>query len=119
MHRRAKLRQVVFGDRPSVSEVRKFCPQRLVTCPVRGCTVDSGLFMTEKNFFGNRFTRFSTVTSMPIYGLRFRALGQTNYYSGPAGLEPGEHVLIEAEQGHAPVSYTHLDVYKRQRLPSV
>ncbi|WP_179981656.1 regulatory iron-sulfur-containing complex subunit RicT [Desulfovibrio sp. 86] len=38
---------------------------------------------------------------MPIYGLRFRALGQTSYYSGPAGLNPGEHVLIEAEQGHA------------------
>ena len=41
------------------------------------------------------------MTSIPIYGLRFRSLGQTSYYSGPAGLNPGEHVLIEAEQGHA------------------
>ena len=36
---------------------------------------------------------------MPIYGLRFRTLGQTSYYSGPPGLKPGDHVLIEAEQG--------------------
>ena len=57
--------------------------------------------MAEKNFFRNRLTRFCSVTSMPIYGLRFRALGQTSYYSGPPGLEPGQHVLIEAEQGHA------------------
>ena len=26
-------------------------------------------------------------------------------------------VIIAHELGHAPVSYTHLDVYKRQRLP--
>lgn len=57
--------------------------------------------MAEKNLFRNRLTRFCTVTSMPIYGLRFRTLGQTSYYSGPPDLEPGQHVLIEAEQGHA------------------
>ncbi|WP_165072462.1 regulatory iron-sulfur-containing complex subunit RicT [Desulfovibrio sp. ZJ200] len=36
---------------------------------------------------------------MPIYGLRFRTLGQTSYYSGPPGFKPGDHVLIDAEQG--------------------
>lgn len=36
---------------------------------------------------------------MPIYGLRFRTLGQTSYYSGPPGFKRGDHVLIEAEQG--------------------
>ena len=38
---------------------------------------------------------------MPIYGLRFRALGQTLYHTGPAGLEVGDHVLIAADQGQA------------------
>lgn len=67
----------------------------------KGPSVDSGRFMAEKKLFGNRLTRFSIVTFMPIYGLRFRALGQTSYYSGPPGLSPGVHVLIEAEQGYA------------------
>ncbi|MBO4301502.1 MAG: hypothetical protein J5861_07875 [Desulfovibrio sp.] len=38
---------------------------------------------------------------MSIYGLRFRTLGQTNYYNGPAGLVPGDKVLIEMDQGQA------------------
>ena len=36
---------------------------------------------------------------MPLYGLKFRTLGQTSYYSGPDTLHPGDHVLIAAEQG--------------------
>lgn len=36
---------------------------------------------------------------MPIYGLKFRLLGQTSYYHGPEGLRCGDSVLIEAEQG--------------------
>ena len=38
---------------------------------------------------------------MPIYGLRFRALGQTLYHTGPADLAVGDHVLIAADQGQA------------------
>lgn len=38
---------------------------------------------------------------MPIYGLRFRALGQTLYHTGPADLDVGDHVLIAADQGQA------------------
>ena len=38
---------------------------------------------------------------MPIYGLRFRTLGQTGYYSGPPGLAPGDCALIEIDQGQA------------------
>lgn len=36
---------------------------------------------------------------MPIYGLRFRTLGQTSYYSGPLGFKRGDHVIIESDQG--------------------
>lgn len=36
---------------------------------------------------------------MPIFGIKFRELGQTNYYSGPPELKRGDHVLIEADQG--------------------
>lgn len=36
---------------------------------------------------------------MPIFGLRFRTLGQTSYYSGPPDLKRGDYVLIEADQG--------------------
>lgn len=36
---------------------------------------------------------------MPIFGVKFRALGQTNYFSGPPELRRGDHVLIEVEQG--------------------
>lgn len=36
---------------------------------------------------------------MPIYGLRFRSLGQTSYYSSPLALAKGDFVLINAEPG--------------------
>lgn len=36
---------------------------------------------------------------MPIFGVKFRELGQTSYYSGPPELKRGDHVLIEADQG--------------------
>lgn len=36
---------------------------------------------------------------MAIFGVRFRALGQTNYFSGPSELRRGDHVMIEADQG--------------------
>lgn len=36
---------------------------------------------------------------MPIFGIKFRELGQTSYYSGPPELKRGDHVLIEADQG--------------------
>ena len=36
---------------------------------------------------------------MSIFGVKFRALGQTNYFSGPPELRRGDHVLIEADQG--------------------
>lgn len=38
---------------------------------------------------------------MPLYGLKFRTLGQTCYYSGPDTLRPGDQVIIAAEQGEA------------------
>lgn len=38
---------------------------------------------------------------MPLYGLKFRTLGQTCYYSGPDTLHPGDQVIIAAEQGEA------------------
>lgn len=38
---------------------------------------------------------------MPIFGIRFHALGQTEYYSAPDGCKPGDLVLIEVEQGAA------------------
>lgn len=36
---------------------------------------------------------------MPIFGLKFRTLGQTTYYTGPDDLQCGDYALIEAEQG--------------------
>lgn len=36
---------------------------------------------------------------MSIFGVRFRALGQTSYFSGPSELRRGDHVMIEADQG--------------------
>lgn len=36
---------------------------------------------------------------MPIYGARFRALGQTSYYTSEESLARGDHVLVEAEHG--------------------
>ena len=61
---------------------------------------------------------------MPIYGLRFRTLGQTSYYSGPPGLKPGDHVLIEAEQGQAMAQVIsgpirHLPGHAEQSLPPI
>ena len=38
---------------------------------------------------------------MSIFGIRFRALGQTEYYSAPDDCKPGDQVLIEADQGVA------------------
>lgn len=38
---------------------------------------------------------------MSIFGVRFHALGQTEYYSVPDGCKPGDQVLIEADQGLA------------------
>ena len=38
---------------------------------------------------------------MPLYGLKFRTLGQTSYHSGPDSLRPGDQVIIAAEQGEA------------------
>ena len=38
---------------------------------------------------------------MPLYGLKFRTLGQTSYHSGPDALRPGDQVIIAAEQGEA------------------
>lgn len=38
---------------------------------------------------------------MPLYGLKFRTLGQTSYHSGPDSLRPGDQVFIAAEQGEA------------------
>lgn len=38
---------------------------------------------------------------MPIYGLRFRTLGQTSYYASSEALSPGDNVLINAEHGEA------------------
>ena len=38
---------------------------------------------------------------MSIFGVRFRALGQTEYYSAPDDCKPGDQVLIEADQGVA------------------
>lgn len=38
---------------------------------------------------------------MPIYGLRFRSLGQTSYYSAPEILRQGDYVLIDADHGQA------------------
>lgn len=38
---------------------------------------------------------------MPIFGVRFHALGQTEYYSAPDDCKPGDLVLIEVEQGAA------------------
>lgn len=38
---------------------------------------------------------------MSIFGIRFHALGQTEYYSAPDDCKPGDLVLIEVEQGAA------------------
>lgn len=38
---------------------------------------------------------------MPIYGLRFRSLGQTSYYAAAESLQKGDKVLIDAEHGLA------------------
>lgn len=38
---------------------------------------------------------------MPIFGIRFHALGQTEYYSAPDDCKPGDLVLIEVDQGAA------------------
>ncbi|NCB22409.1 MAG: hypothetical protein EOM56_06155 [Deltaproteobacteria bacterium] len=61
---------------------------------------------------------------MPIYGLRFRTLGQTSYYSGLPGFKRGDHVLIEAEQGQTLAEIVsgpaeHLPGQMDQELPSI
>ncbi len=38
---------------------------------------------------------------MSIFGIRFHALGQTEYYSAPDDCKPGDLVLIEVDQGAA------------------
>lgn len=38
---------------------------------------------------------------MSIFGVRFHALGQTEYYSAPEDCKPGDQVLIEADQAVA------------------
>ena len=38
---------------------------------------------------------------MSIFGIRYHALGQTEYYSAPDDCKPGDQVLIEADQGAA------------------
>ncbi|MBD5418392.1 MAG: hypothetical protein HDR50_12300 [Desulfovibrio sp.] len=38
---------------------------------------------------------------MSIFGIRYHALGQTEYYSAPDGCKPGDQVLVEADQGSA------------------
>lgn len=38
---------------------------------------------------------------MSIFGVRFHALGQTDYYSAPDDCKPGDQVLIEADQAVA------------------
>lgn len=38
---------------------------------------------------------------MSIFGIRFHALGQTEYYSAPDDCKPGDLVLIEMDQGAA------------------
>lgn len=38
---------------------------------------------------------------MSIFGIRYHALGQTEYYSAPDDCKPGDQVLIEADQGSA------------------
>lgn len=54
-----------------------------------------------ENYTSICFMSSNMVRHMPIYGLKFRLLGQTVYYSGPQGLVCGDHVLIEAEQGQS------------------
>ena len=73
---------------------------RLHSIGPRRSPVDSTALMTEKNLFGLQFLLpLPKRQFMPIYGLRFRTLGQTSYYTGPSGFKQGDHVLIEAEQG--------------------
>lgn len=38
---------------------------------------------------------------MSIFGIRYHALGQTEYYSAPDDCKPGDQVLVEADQGSA------------------
>ncbi|WP_165077492.1 MULTISPECIES: regulatory iron-sulfur-containing complex subunit RicT [unclassified Desulfovibrio] len=38
---------------------------------------------------------------MSIFGIRYHALGQTEYYSAPDDCKPGDKVLVEADQGSA------------------
>ncbi len=61
---------------------------------------------------------------MPIYGLRFRALGQTIYYSGPPDLKPGGHAVVALEQGEVLACVvsgplTHLSRQAEQSLPTI
>lgn len=66
----------------------------------RRASVDSRPDMAEKKLFDTSFLlRIVRQSPMPIYGLRFRTLGQTSYFSGPCGLSQGDKVLIEADQG--------------------
>lgn len=57
------------------------------------------LIWPKRKLFRHFFPILSLVTLMPIFGLRFRTLGQTSYYSGPPDLKRGDYVLIEADQG--------------------
>lgn len=94
----------------------------------RGLTrspVDSTALMTEKNLFGIHIPLpLPKRQFMPIYGLRFRTLGQTSYYTGPSGFKRGDHVLIEAEQGQTLAEIVsgpaeHLPGQMEQELPSI
>ena len=61
---------------------------------------------------------------MSIFGIRYHALGQTEYYSAPDDCKPGDQVLVEADQGAAlgeivsgPI--TSLPGFSEQDLPVV
>ena len=51
-----------------------------------------------------------------VIGVRFIANGKSYYFSpGDLELQQGDYVIVETARGTESVSYTHLDVYKRQR----
>lgn len=61
---------------------------------------------------------------MPVYGLRYRPLGQTLYYTGVPGFVQGDYVLIEMEQGQALAHvvsgpFDHVSGYDEDHLPAI
>ena len=50
-----------------------------------------------------------------VISVRFKENGKIYYFDpGDAVIHAGEYVIVETARGVESVSYTHLDVYKRQ-----